>query len=396
MSLLIFSFFVLSNSNFNKLRVSGENIVDIWGNPIVLRGFHLWTEDWVYGFLDRTPYAPQWSINTFMTFSLDHLKQIKQWGFNVVSVSMWWTFHFEADENDVGNYDAFPEGYLLIPLLKTLIRMADDAGLYVILNIRVCMNSVEMPFWAGWSTHDYVVYNQMDSAGQHGLERFTGFLEWFVSELDPEPNVIGFNPWMFPFHNQDVPPGDERVNLYNTVVTPAMFKAIRKHSNKIIFWSPVHQGLAYVDGRMQGTRRYKNDLLHPIDDDVVYGIYGYGNDDIVIHTEVEAEVWDYNAEYLSSQFDYGRVYQERYNVPMYVVETGLNIHGEGTSERPIRQDRVDFYEELLSIYDEYPKNWMYYIYSGPGTEFGILDGEDSNNSDHESLMVSILKKEAPS
>jgi hypothetical protein len=369
------------------VRVSGRNIVDDFGQVINLRGFNIWGNDWIYGFLDREPYAEQWAIDKFMPLSLAHMQQIKRWGFNVIRVPLFWTFHFEADQNDVGNYGKFEEGYPLMPLLKTLIRMANEAGLYVIPTIRVCYDPVTMPYWAGWSTHDYVVYNQTDSAGMKGLDRYANFFRWFVSELDAEPNVIGYMPWMVPFHGQVLAEEDERISLYNSVVSQRIIATVRAVSNKIIFWSPVHCG---AKGEIELAQRYATDVPPPFaDKNVVYNIMGFGWYSVA----GLGAVWDGIVETLRNSLTPGKNHQDTYNVPMLVSETGLDIHAT-SPERPIRSDRLAMFRTLLQLFDDYPKNWICWEYSGPNSPFGVLDCKEPVAA-CESPLVPILLEHVP-
>jgi len=369
------------------VHVSGKNIVNEFGRTITLRGFNLWGNDWGYG-----PDSP------YMKFTLAHMQQIKNWGFNFVKLVVWWTFQLEPDENAPGVYN---EEFL--DYMNWIIDMAWDAGLYSIVSIRVCYDPVDMPYWAGWSTHDYVVYNQADSGGTLGLERFCSLWRMLVNRFDSNPGVIGHNPWMFPYHGQTVPDGDERVDLYNNNVSQALNSAIREKSNKIIFWSPVHCGVyAYTDEEGYhafGTGGYGaypphwNQTRVPRawdDKNIVYMITAYGDYEVASSPEV---VWDYDVPLIEQSLSFGKPFQDNYDVPMMSSEgPGLFIHHPHDPDhpanlRPIRQDRLDMLAQTLNLLDDYPKNWAYWIYSGEKAGYGVLE---NGVTLEESAIVPIL------
>ena len=374
------------------VHVNGKNIVDEWGRTITLRGFNLWINDWGYG--TDTP---------FMKLTPTHMQQIKNWGFNLVKLSVYWTFWLEPDENAPGVYN---EEFL--SHMDWVIDMAWDAELYSIISVRVCFDPTTMPDWAGWSTHDYVVYNQVDSGGIHGLERFCNLWRMLVNRFDDHPGVIGYNPWMFPYHSQKVPDGDERVDLYNNNVSPALNSAIREKSNKIIFWSPVHCGARL---HRDGEDHYVFDaggygafpplwnqtrVPTPFDDEnIVYTITGYGNFEVANNAEV---IWDYDVQYIEQGFAFGKSFQDRYDVPMMSSEgPGLFIHNPNPDNhaniRPIRQDRLDMLVQTLKLLDNYPKNWAYWIYSGEKNSYGVL--ENSVTLEESEIVPILAQHKAP-
>jgi hypothetical protein len=370
-----------------SVHVSGRNIVDEFGRTITLRGFNLWGNDWGHG-----PDSP------YMNLTASHMQQIKNWGFNFVKLVCYWTFHLEPDEGASGVYNEEFLGYM-----DWIIEMAWDAGLYIIISVRVCYDPVNMPFWAGWSTHDYVVYNQVDSGGTHGLQRFCNLWRMLVNRFDDHPSVIGYNPWMFPYHGQKVSDGDARVDLYNNNVSNALISAIRERSNKIIFWSPVHSGARdYTD---EGVYRvvdsggygiyppHWNETRVPRawdDENMVYMIMGYGDFEVAQNPDV---IWDYNVHRLEQDLAFGKSFQDRYDVPMMVNEgPGLLIHypsdpDHPANTRPIRQDRLDMLVHILDLFDDYPKNWAYWVYSGQKHGMGVLE---NGVTLEESAIVPIL------
>lgn len=371
----------------DKVKVFGKNIVDEFGRTISLRGFNLWSNDWGYG-----------PDSLYMKFTPAHMQQIKNWGFNFVKLVVYWTFHLEPDENAPGVYN---EEFL--SYMNWIIDMAWDAGFYSIISVRVCYDPVDMPHSAGWSTHDYVVYNQVDSGGTRGLDRFCNLWKMLVNRFDDHLGVIGYSPWMFPYHKQEVPDGDERVDLYNNNVSPALISAIREKSNKIIFWSPVHCGAhdytdeegyhVYDTGGYGAYPPHWNQTRVPraLDDkNMVYMILGYGDFNVAQNPTV---IWDYDVHYLEQSLAFGKSFQDRYDVPMMGNEgPGLFIHHPYNPDhpgniRPIRQDRLDMLAHNLDLFDDYPKNWAYWVYSGEKSAYGVLE---NGVTLEESAIVPIL------
>jgi len=359
------------------LHVDGSKIVDEYGNEVKLRGFELWINDYGYGFGDREPYAPQWVHDKYMPLTLDHLKQIKRWGFNVVQLSSWWTGFKGVSEPYEDQPQVYSEQGLAITL--ELIRMAREAGLYVIFNINVCFDpdyavSGDYP-WYGWATNDYVVFNQLDSSGQRGLERFCKYLEWITQNVQGEPNVVGIQPWHFPYHRVTI--DYERRKRYFNDVVPAMIQAVRKYTDKIIFISPPHLG--HFD--------YNN---HPgpfKDSNIVYNSGGYGYHDMMV--KGADQTWDYDVSKITHPHPSWRTFRDKYNVSIFSAE-GPGICREVRSE----QDKLDLFDALLTIMDDM-SGWIVWAYSGPGSNLGVLESENANDPASEGQVVEILKKHTP-
>ena len=364
----------------STLMVNGSKIVDKYGNEVKLRGFQLWGNDYVYGFGDREPYAPQWVQDKWMPLTQEHLNQIKRWGFNVVHIGPYWTGTRGPSEPYEDQPQVYNEEGLAIFL--ELIRMANEAGLYVIVEARVSYDPVTMPLWAGWSTNDYVVFNQLDSAGQRGLERFSTYLEWLTQNTCGEPNVVGIEPWHFPYHKQGEALDDnERMSKYFNNVVPAMIQAVRKHTDKIIFLNPpVLGGFDY------------NNHPGPYDDpNIVYATGGYGYHDTA-YTPNTAP-WDYttNKAYFRPHHSW-LTFRDKYKVPMMSTEgPGLGQHNFG---RPLPQDRLDLFDAVLTICDDM-NGWIVHQYTGPGGVWGVLENENPNDPASEGQVVEILKKHTP-
>jgi hypothetical protein len=368
---------VSDSAILSPLKVSGTKIVDATDVEVKLRGFELWDNDYIYGFGDREPYAPQWVYDRYMPLTQEHLNQIKRWGLNTVLLDLWWTSPRLEPNEDLPQ--VYNEEWVDNVLLE-LIRMANEAGLYVIPSIRVCFDpnytaSGNYP-WSGWSTHDYVVFNQLDSSGQYGLERFCKFLEWFTRKVQGEPNVIGIDPWHFPYHRQSV--DSERVTTFNTIVAPAIIDAVRKHTNKIIFLSPVHLG------------RYDYTNRKPYDDpNIVYNTGGYGHYNIA--ASADSPIWDYDVSKINVPHRSAWTFRDKYNVPVMSIEgPGIAQHPNSTYGRPLRQDRIDLFETVLTMMDDL-SGWIIWQYSGPGGNWGVLENENPNDPASEGQIVEILK-----
>jgi len=365
------------------LHVDGSKIVDEYGNEVKLRGFALWGNDYGYGFGDREPYAPQWVRDKWMPLTQDHLNQIKRWGVNTVLLTHFWTSSWLEPSED--QPQVYNEEWVDTILLQ-VIRMANEAGLYVIAGVRVCYDpdytaSGNYPFY-GWATHDYVVFNQVDSSGQRGLERFCKFLEWFTQKVQREPNVVGICPWHFPYHRQSI--DEERVTRYNSIVAPAMINAVRKHTDKIIFLSSVDLG-NYDYTNHQPWNDPKQNL--------VYNTGGYGYHDIMV--EGSSRTWDYDVSKINQPHQSVGTFRDKCNVPIISIEgPGIAQHPASNFGRPLRQDRVDLFDALLTLMDDL-NGWIVWTYSGPWCNLGVLESENPNDPASEGQAVEILKKHTP-
>jgi len=365
------------------LHVSGSKILDEDGNEVILRGFRI--GGYVDGFTDREPYAFKWVQENAMPLSQAHLDQIKRWGFNVISVTVMWT----GTGGPTEPYQDQPQVYNEKGLERMieLIRMAKDAGLYVIVSVRVCYDpeytaSGNYP-WFGWSTHDYVTLNQSDSSGQYGLDRFAKYLNWLTGRVQGEPNVVGVEPWHFPYHRQD--PDSERVSKYFNDVAPTMLNAVRKHTNKIIFLS-------------SPTLGHFNYSEHPgpySDSNIVYTTGGYGYYVIANCENNTCPKWDYDVSKIIHPHPSAWEFREKYNVPIMSTEgPGLAQHPISSYGRPLRQDRLDLFEAVLKIMDDL-NGWVVHQYVGPSDDWGVLESKNPNDPASEGRMVEILKKYAP-
>jgi hypothetical protein len=375
------------NSIDAGLYVDGAIIRDmVTQEEVKLRGFVLWDNDWVYGFGDREPYAPTWVMEKFMPLTQAHFDQIRAWGFNTVRIEFFWTsnHNFESGKGfgaPSEPLESQPQVYNEAGLENclTLIEMAQAANLYVIISPRVCYDPEYVAAgtygWYGWSTHDYVVFNQLDSAGQRGLNRFVQYLEWLTERTMNESNVIAIEPWHFPYHRQSS--DQERVDRYFNDVVPAMINAVRKFSNKMIILSPPHLGhfdYTRLDGPLE-------------DSNIIYASGGYGNHYIV--SDPDAPSWNYDAAGIRHPHPSWRTFQEQYNVPVMSTEgPGINQQVFGGT---IPQDRLDLFDAVLTICDAM-NGYMVELYSGPASGWGVLETNNPEDPHCEGEVIEILKR----
>ncbi|MCK4424512.1 cellulase family glycosylhydrolase, partial [Candidatus Bathyarchaeota archaeon] len=118
-------------------------------------------------------------------YTSEHFREIKQWGFNCVLVTVWWTRSIEQKKNAVGVYNEQN-----LQGLRRSVDLALSEGLKVIISGRVCYDSSTKVSWDGWATHDYV--NLQDE----GLNRYAKFWEMMVQRF---PDCM-YCLWHFPYH----------------------------------------------------------------------------------------------------------------------------------------------------------------------------------------------------
>lgn len=368
------------------LRVSGSQIIDeTTGLEVKLRGFDLWSNDWGYGFGDREPYSKS---RPESATTQDQLDQIRRWGFNVIKLEVYWTGTrgpVERWEDRPQDYtyvcSIIEEGYSGLDIWLELIRMAREADLYVIVSVLVCFD----PDWSGleqydhfgWSTHDYVVFNELDDAGQHGLERFGRYLEWLTEQVSGEPNVVAIEPWHFPYHRQDPWPDQARIDKYFSDVVPVMISSVRNKTDKMIIISPPGQGWF----------NYSNHPGQFDDPNIIYGSGGYGDYHVFGPWEPD---WDYGA--LRYPHPSWIDFQNTYSVPIMSTEgPGIAQHA---WEGAVPQDRLDLFEATITHMDAM-NGWINHLYGCPNSEWGILESYDPNDTSSEGVVVEILKRHIP-
>jgi len=332
------------------LRVNGSKIVDGLGREVRLKGFNLWSSD----------IFENWN----MPLTVEHFKQIKAWGFNVVRNTGWWGNNFEPNYSQVGLYDEKS----LASLEKTVVD-AREAGLYYIISIRVSYNDTHPVDWQGWGKANYV-------HTEEGLDRFSRLWEMLVQRFDNYTNVIGYCPWHFPWHQTDY--SEEDANKYYEVVTPRLIQAIRKHSSKIIFWAPIGAGKGVVDGVSYHSGQYAS--INPILDENIVYMHNVYSPRSVTH---EGESWDYNVDFLEAQISFAVNFSRKYNVPLIAGEFGINWHKYSKD-----QTRLDWLDAVLKLFERYGYNWLNWIYSTPASGgWGILN-EDGTPTE----VVDVLRK----
>jgi len=346
------------------LQVDGKRIVDEEGRQVLLRGFSLW---------DAGIFEPQWHY----PYSVEHLQWLKDWGFNVIRTSAWWGRNIEPYEDQVGVYS---EENLVD--LEAVVQNAGDAGLYVIISVRVQYLADPAATWDGWGEADMLLTSE-------GLQRYCNMLEMLVQRFDSYPQVIGYCPWHFPWHHVEEPQrNDTTVQQYYDTITPAMINAIRAHSSKIIFYSPYKHGLHLMsDSYPWCWDTGEFDFITPVpQNNVVYMHDGHRPLDV----EQKGATWDSDVEFIRSQMSYAKAFSDKYNVPMCLAEFGLNIHG-AQSTRPIDQSRLNMLDAKLTVLDDYGDyNWLYWLYTNDEVGAGVLESDLSP-----SAVVPLLQDHVP-
>lgn len=349
-----------------RLQVEGKRIIDENGNQVLLRGFNAW-------------HANIFEVDG-LRLTEERLQEIKDWGFNVLKAEIWWTARWAGIEQDFNQNGVYNEANLA--KLETFVQRAEQVGLYVILSMRVSHVEGVPPEgqWQGWAWHDYLLTSE-------GLERYCNFLSMIVQRFDDYEQVIGYCPWHFPWHGDWNPPQSTKDAYYNTI-TPAMIDAVRTYSNKIIFYSPFHHGIATdPQGNILDAGWFL--YISPItDSNVVYCHDGHRSAPSRSPDEGFRGIWDWDYDYQSVRDQYQPAidFMNTYNVPIMLAEFGLQIH-QGDTRRPIDQSRLDFTDFRLTILDEAGDyNWAYWIYGNNEVAQGVLEADLSP-----SAVVPVLR-----
>ena len=342
---------------YPPLVVRGRQIVDRSGNPVLLRGFSLW---WPNVFQE------EWHP----LLSPERFREIKSWGFNTINIIVPWA-QIERDPNQIGVYDESR-----LQRLDEIIQWAQDAGLYVVISIRV------MNLW--WDMPTAINYTFTEEC----RTRYGNFLEMIVKRFDHYENVIGYNGWHFPYHGYGDKWSDPAwEESYYNYYTPIILEKIRSNSRKIIFYSPIYQG--GWGPRSEDTGAF--DSLTPLPDNNVVYCHKLHRPYDVEHESVD---WDYNYDYIRNLLQPAFDFQNKYNVPMACWEFGMEIHG-AAGERPIRQSRLDCLDYKLQLMDEQGNySWVYWIYTKwepDGCPEAVLEEDGSPTQ-----IIDVLRNHLPS
>ena len=310
-----------AQAQLSMLHTSGRNIVNASGTVVPLRGVNLGglfvMEQWMApldsGFTPNDTYGVMnWLANTYGVsteqslistyqnswIQASDLDNIKNAGFNVIRVPVWWGQFFQINatvSTSTWRSDAFT-------YLDWLVSNAGSRGIYVIIDMHGAVGSQSTSDDTGQQNVNQYFY---DSTGND--QGNTAWMWWQIANhYNGNPTVAGYDLLNEPAGNTSVspavPPPDasviaQYVSLYNTVrgVDP----------NHIIF--------------IEGTwRNWDWDMLpNPASEgwtNVVYSMHAYSSDQSAAGVEAQADqqVSDFNN-------------HASWNVPGYIGEfTGWN------------------------------------------------------------------------
>lgn len=256
----------------------------------------------------------------------EHFKKIKEWGFDTVLITFWWSF-FEEE----GSPYQYNEENLRI--FRSKIDIAIDEGLIVILSGRVCLDPVEMPDWAGWSTHDYVIQND------EGLNRYIALWKMLIDRF-PD---CEYCPWHFPYHRQDC--STEKKTRYHEYIFPKLLAGIREKTNKRIIYSPIWQGNAD-----EGSTWYEQN--EPLKDSNI--LYGVGH--MIPWYVTDQGNWNYDYDRLDRAFKGIKRFRNM-GLPMVSIEFSPLYW---THQQRISSSRVDCLKESLKRLKKYDVGFLYW------------------------------------
>lgn len=311
------------------LRVSGDKFVNKWGREVRLKGFRLLKNKILYeGFNGK--------------YTLEDFRRIKNWGFNVVEIDMFWGAELEPYENQSGFYslDFFDS-------LDPFIEMAREVGLSFILSFKI-VNSDNTPTeWAGWARNWYVHTPE-------GLERYAKCVEFFIKETVKRKweNVVAFEPYQFPFHKST--PSDSETSFYYNQVRPRLVEAVRKHSNRLII-------LSTMQNMIGNFNDFKMDPISEKNLAYSFTFYDYEG---MTHGAGPISEWDYNETYQRELLSPAIEWKNRFRKPLFVTEWGV---------RGDTQPQIDVAIFKASLLEELGISWLYHSYDNHfSNNFGIL------------------------
>jgi hypothetical protein len=289
------------------------------------------------------------------------LQQIKAWGFNTVMVSFWWSHDIEPYED----LTTAPFRYNADNLQKidTFIQNAADAGLYVVLGLRITHGG---EWFQGWVTID-----QFES-DPTVRQRFYECWAMMLDRYDDYENLAGYLWWVYPWHEAPWGARDPvEVDLYYNDVIPHLLSLTRMRSEKIIFHTAYRQGDVYVDGDLLPTGEFT--WMQPLaDNNVVYCIGWHGPRDNGDNPYVEWGTydWDYDVALLTHELQIGYDWATTHNVPIMITEIGLLFND---STRPLTQSRLDCYDAKMRLLKQYGWHWVYWAFCWNNGEMeGVL------------------------
>lgn len=308
---------------------------------------------------------------SFRAFTEEDYARIKSWGCDAVLYSIWWS-KFEPYEDQIGVYDQDN-----IDFLKSQIAMARRHGLKTVISMRPAWGS-DPQSWQGWSSFlgfNYVFFDEQ------GRQRYCNMLKKVAETFD----IDALCPVHFPYHRYAET--DEEKENYYRVAFPAFLNAIRDVSNIPVIFSPVNQGVGYVNGDRLTTGEYTR-LTPYADPNIIYNINSHDAEYWKIAGMGEA--WDGNLARLNEHFQPAVDFKNAYNIPLISIENiSLDIHSRNP-QRPIEQSRLAWAEAILKKQQELDISWFYWRYENPPTNQSPIEADGSDNA-----VAQLIMKYAP-
>jgi len=312
---------------------------------MIYRGFWLWNAEVFEGY-GRT------------RLELDDFQFIKSLGLNTVAIYFMWSYDIEPSRDQPGVYD---EGKLL--KLERVIDLARQAGLEVMLNMRIQYDPVEMPSWAGWAKDDEVILTGAL------LDRFLAAWEMIINRLGQK--VSAWIPIHVAWHRQSldpltVPEDATRISRFYNVFIPVLYGMFRQHTSKpILFDAPPNASWTY-DPIIAPSKGF------PVVTPLPYSNIIYGGDwagTCMWGKLVECGLPELGCGDQADLVERTRAVREfaqKYNVPISSNEWGFNIIG---CPQPPDPSRLDMFRRILDLLEQpYPQSWLYHVYCAERTQ----------------------------
>lgn len=327
------------------------------GERVIPWGAWIWGSDFMYRYDSR------------ITDALDFLKAH---GFTATGTEVGWS-NIESVANS-GVYDQNTLDKFL-----DLAQKCRDRGLYCGFSLRVSATNwtnVAPDWYEPWSYADRF-YPPYEADWRTYWEGFKNLWVEIASRLESLDNVF-YIPWFYPWHGQDPvtgqwPQPEGKHAHWENVMTPELFApsgALRDVTQKMLVWTPVGQGSAwdrtlanlisdsrnvYITDSLGrnvkllkndpggNTARYDPDLMEPypgannlnwtldpsamglLGNNICFGTNGHKPHNLEkgkCDTPADWRGTDIEREFQYHQFEPGRRFMLKYNVPMLVHEMG--------------------------------------------------------------------------
>lgn len=323
-------------------------------------------------------------------------QRLRNWGLNAVNYIATWDYHLELDENSPRVYES-----KVMDELDNQVKLALEVGLQPFIDITAQTGSG----WVGLKGGDYIVYNQQDSSGSYGQDRYIALLQ-YLAERYPK---LGIDVWLFPYHAEsdkfpENPEINERLIRLHSETLPNLYDSIKTFTKAPIVINPIWQG-------QWGTWETGNaceiyDLVEQFgwpfarDSRLYLGFSNKGKKSNALVSQ--GAEWNYDYERIDQHIQPLLNFKQRHleSVGGYICSESiaLRIHNTNYPEaaiRPVKQSRLDWAKYIFEKMKNNDLGWSHFdlgwwisdMSHGPMGDYSILEADGSDSA------VSMLMSE---